>query len=248
MKKVTKRLWAMLLALVMTVTMIPALGGLAFADDAATISVFLTVSNKGALATANDDSLMAVKPVQVADLDGNGSFTVDEALVAAHAAYNQPDGYVVSAGQVKKFWGVETSNLLFFVNDVGLSNGVTEDTVQDGDFVVASINTDDELYSDYFTSFEDKNVEALVGEQVTLNLFGRPGMSSGPDALVKNPVAGVDVKAIALDGTETALGKTDESGNITFNCPAAGTYVITASGDRSRTQGPRLPSVEERGS
>ena len=53
----------------------------------------VTVSNKGVLATAKDGkTAMLNQPFTAKDMDKNGSITVDEALVAAHEAYNQESG------------------------------------------------------------------------------------------------------------------------------------------------------------
>ena len=68
----------------------------AFAANAKTITVYMTVSSAGTLAKANDGSLMASKEVKVTDLDNDGHYTYDEALVAAHKAYNSADGYQCS--------------------------------------------------------------------------------------------------------------------------------------------------------
>ena len=141
MSKLKKRILALGMAFVMTLTMIPMFASLALADDETptTIKVYLTVSNQGELAKANDNSVMAWKEVTVTDLDGDEQFTFDEALVAAHAAFNAVEGYSTSGGQVKKLWGTESTNTLFFTNGKGLSTGVTADTIKD-------IN---ELYGEY---------------------------------------------------------------------------------------------------
>lgn len=226
MSKLKKRILALGMALVMTLTMIPMFASVALADEAsATIKVDLTVSNQGELAKANDGSVMGQKEVTVIDLDEDGKFTFDEALVAAHAAYNSPDGYTVSSGTVKKLWGVETTNTLFFINGKGLSTGVTADTIQDGDVLLASVNKDNTYWSDWYTVFDQKSVEATYGDEVTLVLTGYQGMMSymNPDMA---PLAGVTVKT--ADGA--VLGATDESGAVTFQTPAAGEYIVTAEG------------------
>ncbi len=226
MSKLKKRILALGMTLVMTLTMIPMFASIALADEAsATIKVDLTVSNQGEFAKANDGTVMGQKEVTVTDLDEDGKFTFDEALVAAHAAYNSADGYTVSSGQVKKLWGVETTNTLFFTNGKGLSTGVTADTIQDGDVLLASINKDNTYWSDWYTAFDQPSVEATYGDDVTLVLSGYQGMMSymSPEMA---PVAGVTIKT--ADGA--VLGTTDESGTVTFQTPAAGEYIITAEG------------------
>ena len=227
MSKLKKRILALGMAFVMTLTMIPMFASLALADDETptTIKVYLTVSNQGELAKANDNSVMAWKEVTVTDLDGDEQFTFDEALVAAHAAFNAVEGYSTSGGQVKKLWGTESTNTLFFTNGKGLSTGVTADTIKDGDYLFASINKDNTYWADWYTEFDKTSVEATYGDEVTLMLTGYQGMMSymNPDMA---PVAGVSVKTV--DGT--VLGTTDEEGKVTFQTPAGGEYIITAEG------------------
>ena len=83
MKK--KKLLSLLLVVMMLLNIAPFA---AWAEDdvtpAADATVYVTVSNQGILAQANDDSIMLNREVTVTDLDKNGKLTVDEALVAAH--------------------------------------------------------------------------------------------------------------------------------------------------------------------
>ena len=193
------------------------------------IKVTLTVNNKGALATANDGSYMVNKEVTVEDLDKSGDFNFDEALVAAHKAYNKEDGYAVSissyGSSVTTLWGEPTTNTLFFINGKGLSTGVADDKIADGDKLYASVNADDTNYADWYTAFDKDSLKATYGANVTLTLTGYQGMNSylNPDMA---PVVGVTVKT--ADGK--TLGKTDKNGKVTFKAPAVGEYVVTAEG------------------
>ena len=226
MSKLKKRILALGMAFVMTITMIPMFASLALADETpATITVYLTVSDQGVLAKANDNSIMAGKEVTVTDIDEDGTYTFEEALVAAHKAYNTEDGYGISGGFVNKLWGKDSTNNLFFINGKGLSEGVTVDTIQGGDFLLASINKDNTFYADWYTEFDKASVEATAGDEITLTLTGYQGMTSymNPDMA---PIAGVSVKTV--DGT--VLGTTGEDGKVTFQAPAAGEYVVTAEG------------------
>ena len=62
-------------------------------NDVAAATVYLTVSNKGVIAAANDGSIMANREVSVTDTDGDNKLTFHDALVAAHKTYNSEDGY-----------------------------------------------------------------------------------------------------------------------------------------------------------
>ena len=156
-----------LLALMMAVTFIPTL---AFAADAGTITVYMTVSDQGQLAKAKDGSPMAWKEVNVKDTDRDGHYTYDEALAAAHDAYYEGGaaaGYNSGTGAVKKLWGVENGgNYLFYINDKGLTTGVTVDTVTKGDYLTASINADTKYYSDWYSTFDCKQKTVFPNESV----------------------------------------------------------------------------------
>ena len=53
---------------------------------AKSVNVYLTVSNKGVLASAKDGSAMVCKEVTVTDVNSDGVLTYNEALIAAHTA------------------------------------------------------------------------------------------------------------------------------------------------------------------
>lgn len=227
-----KKWLSMLLMIAIMMTMIPsaafAQSGSAPAEDAV---VTLTVSNKGALATANDGSVMAEREVTVKDINSDGKLTFGEALAAAHAEYNSEDGYVERYGTVSKLWGIETVNTLFFINDVGLTSSVSSYTVKDGDRLTASINADDVYYADWYSSFDTTNKNVTVGEEFSLTLKGYLGMAYEPEDMESTALAGVSVGTASASGFSPLDGKTtDESGRVTLSFDEAGTYYITASG------------------
>lgn len=231
-KSMSRRWLAILLAVAMIAAMIPtaafASDGSAPAEDAV---VTLTVSNKGALATANDGSVMAEREVTVKDINSDGKLTFGEALAAAHAEYNSEDGYVEKYGTVSKLWGIETGNTLFFINDVGLTSSVSSDTVKDGDRLTASINADDIYYADWYSAFDTTNKNVTVGEEFSLTLKGYLGMAYEPEDMESTALAGVSIGTASASGFSSIDGKTtDESGKVTLSFDEAGTYYITASG------------------
>lgn len=227
-----KKWLSMLLMIAIMMTMIPtaafASDGSAPAEDAV---VTLTVSNKGALATANDGSVMAEREVTVKDINSDGKLTFGEALAAAHAEYNSEDGYVERYGTVSKLWGIETVNTLFFINDVGLTSSVSSATVKDGDRLTASINADDIYYADWYSAFDTTSKNVTVGEEFSLTLKGYLGMAYEPEDMESTALAGVSVGTASASGFSPLDGKTtDESGRVTLSFDEAGTYYITASG------------------
>ncbi len=196
-------------------------------EEVPSIDVYLTVSDMGQIAKANDGSYMANKALAVKDLDNDGKYTFDEALTVAHAKFNSLDGYDKGTYGVTKLWGVETSNCLFIVNNEGISTGVTVDTVKAGDHLTASINKDNTYYADWYVYFEDPLYAPAPGDEVTLTLKGHLGMAYTEEEKKNVPIAGATVKTI--DGT--VVGTTDEEGKVTFTAPdAIGEYVYTADG------------------
>lgn len=216
------------MALIMTLTMIPMFGILTPAAEAESITVYLTVSNKGEFAMANDGTIMAEKAILVNDLDGDGQYSFDEALVAAHAAYNTEDGYAAPGGYVSRLWGVDTYNCLFFINDAGLLTGVSGDFVEQGDYLVASVNSDDTYYSDCYSYFTTPVIYLGVGQEATLDLKAYGGMMGGDPAGVE----GASIGYYDKKGEYTDLGvTTDDHGLFTFSIDEPGIFYVTASAE-----------------
>ncbi|MBQ6393239.1 MAG: hypothetical protein IJH60_06975, partial [Eubacterium sp.] len=147
---IRKKITALTLTLMMLFSLVPFTASVKAASK---ITVNLTISDEGKLTKANDGSIMAWKKISVTDLNSDGKFTVDEALVAAHKLYNTEKGYALNGSMVSTFWGKPTSGLLFFINGNGLTTGVTTDTVSEGDDLVAAILTDTTNWSDWYTVF-----------------------------------------------------------------------------------------------
>ena len=195
------------------------------------VKVYVTVSNQGVLAQTQTGEIMFNKPVTVTDINKDGYLTYDEALSAAHDAYC-PGGFSVSAGAATKLWGVtQTTNYLFFKNDVALTMGITvtdSSTVSEGDKLYASVNQDNTYWADWYTYFNKTAYTVDTNTDFTLNLQGYLGMEGGstPEA-----VGGVSVGIWKNGAFEAIEGKTtDASGNVTLSFPEAGTYYVTASG------------------
>ena len=187
-QKAASKVTAVLLTLMMVVVFIPTFAFATDGDAAEGITVFMTVSDKGAIAQTKDNEPMAWKEVNVKDLNGDGDFTFDEALVAAHEAYNSVDGLdVSSSGWVKSVWGVadNPASYSFLQNDKA-TNLVTLAKINAGDYLEASINQDTELSADWASYFDKKEIEANVGETVKLTLSGFPAMTINPPAKGKN--------------------------------------------------------------
>ncbi len=198
------------------------------------VKVYMTIVDKGVIASDNDGDIMADREVFVTDINDDGKYTYHEALIAAHKEYNSEDGYDSGSGNgvsVLALWGIESYNTLFFINDKGLTGGVGVDTVEDGDYLTASINQDSKYYSDRYTFFDKKEVSVTVSEEFSLTLKGFWGMAYEEDELLPKPFEGLAI--CTWDNgelTEIADKKTDEEGSVTLSFSEAGTYYVTAKG------------------
>jgi len=81
-KQIKKGLLSVVLSLALVLSLIPAVETKADCDSD-TITVYVTVSDKGALATAADGSYVANVPVTIAAEDA----TLDDAMKALHETY-----------------------------------------------------------------------------------------------------------------------------------------------------------------
>lgn len=227
-----KRWLCLVLALLLAVTSLPAF---AAEGSAASASIWLTVSQKGVLASDNDGGVMLRRPVTVTDLNQDSKLSVDEALISAHKAYNQESGYVFADfggySAISKIWNEDTMNTLIAKNHVGITGSVIEETVQEGDSLSVSINKDNTYYADWYTYFTEEEKTVAADEAFTLTLMGHFGMAYMPDDLVDTAIAGVSVGTWE-QGSFTALPEkvTDQNGQVTLSFSTPGTYYVTASG------------------
>lgn len=227
--KKASKLTAMLLSLMMVVVFVPTFAYAAAADD---ITVFMTISDQGDLAEANDGSAMAWKEVTVKDLNEDGHFTYNEALVAVHEQYNSPDGYATtqSGSGVTKLWGETTKRELdfwFANNGKSLRNGVKTDEIKANDYLMAAIFCDQDFTSDYISSFDAYEKKVKVNEPFELTLTGSQAKAFKEDEAVG--IADADV-GIWKDGELVEMAVADSEGKAQLSFDAPGTYIVTADG------------------
>ena len=178
-----KRVLSLLMAFVMVISLLPAT-----TRAAENITVLMTVYNAGQLVKDKNDKAMLLREVSVADLNGDGTYTLDEAIRAAHAEYYSGGmgGYATDYGYVSKLWGENASNSGFCKNDA-MTGLVGEEPVADGDRLTVYIYHDTVNYSDRYSFFDAERKTVAANEEFTLTLTGR-----GYDetwVLVENPVA-----------------------------------------------------------
>ena len=193
-----------------------------------TATIYVTMSVKGDIAVA-DGKVMAEVPVKVKTADG--MTTIDAVMEAFHEEY-KPDGYLCDQF-VSKLWGIETSNTLFFINNLSITSGVKSEPVKNGDRIIASVNADDKYYSDYFSYFGKTAITGITGGFVTLCLQGFMGMTQNADPQV---IPNAELGIVSEDGFQKLDGiVTDQDGKVIIQLDkdtfqAGKTYYLSARG------------------
>ncbi len=231
-KRVITKVMAMLLTFAVVLSMMPV--GAVFGGENDSINAYVTISCEGVIAKGADNTLMAGVPVSVNDEDSDGKVTVDEVMRAIHEKYCE-GGYATLESDhgtsVTKLWGKETYNTLFFVNNAGINTGVAADTVSDGDYVVASVNSDDINYADWYTYFNDREIEVFQGEEFELQLKGHLGMAYTDADKQDISISNVSAGQVSEAGFQAIEGKTtDKDGKVKLSFTEPGTYYVSANG------------------
>lgn len=135
-------------------------------ENAAKATVYVTISDQGNL-------VMGQKAVSVTDLNCDGKLDVDEVLYAAHeVAYpgGAEAGYEAMYGayglSLTKLWGNTSGAFGYWLNDVSCWSA--EDTVKDGDRLVAFIYVDQLYWSDAYAKIMPSAATVKVGESVSV--------------------------------------------------------------------------------
>ena len=185
------------------------------------IQTELTVSKEGVLAFVKDGTAAAHLLVTVVDLDGDGKFTLDEALKAAHKAYLTAEAYIAETSDegfvIRKFWGSELQSLTFFKNGKRVKTGADKTSLRAGDEIYASIDA-----SAGYCKFDSAEIKAAPGEEFTLTLVNGDG----------TPLEGVRIGTWKEGAFTPLAGKlTDENGEVKLVFTELGEYLLTAQGD-----------------
>lgn len=242
-----KRALSLLMAVLMVVGLLPATAR-AVGED---ITVSMTVYDAGQLANDRDGKAMLRRDVTVNDSDGDGTFTLDEALKAVHAEYCTGGGesYGTSNGQygtsVTKLWGTETGAVGFYKNDV-ITGTVDVETVTDGDRITAFIYYDKDNWSDRYSFFNVKEKTVEVEEEFSLTLKAW-GYDDSYQTIMK-PVATAPLGIFNKETGEYSVPvefrgekitstfymptvSTGTKGDVKFSITKPGVYYVTAQAD-----------------
>ncbi len=213
MKKQTKRIISLVLSLAML-----ALCALAFASCAGKDYVYVTIADE------NGNIVVAYERIEPNEM------TADAALMAAHEKFHKDgaSGYTcidsAYGRSLTKLWGVENGGSYgYYVNDV--SPDSLGDTVEVGDHIYAFIYTDLEAFSDKYSYFNIKKVEASRGSTFELELTYLDYDENWN--ITKKAAEGA---YITINGERTEF-VTNENGKAYVKIAEKGEYVISAESD-----------------
>lgn len=198
-------------------------------EAASPIEVTVTICEPGAIAVGKNNTLMARVPVTVTDLNQDGQFTYDEAMVAAHETYYKDgkSGFEISdSGWVTKLWG-QTEGVGGYYKNHASTNLAALETIQAGDDLVAFVYADASGWSDKYSFFDQDTVSVKTGESLTLTLQAQ-GYDSNWNVITA-PVNNAELITVDNQGAFHERNvTTDETGKGTISFDEAGTYVVSA--------------------
>ena len=195
----------------------------AFAEGES-IEVYVSISNKGALA-------VAYEKVTVTDIDDDNKLTINDALYAIHKAkyqggvdagysYFETEQYGLSIGTL---WGDKSGCFGYYLNNA--SAWSLSDEVKNGDYVYGFVYSDTEYWSDSYSFFEKTTLTANAGEEITLTLS-----KTGYDENWNTVTEPLTDATITVNGQKTEI-KTDKDGKAVIKIDASGNYTISAVAD-----------------
>ncbi len=196
------------------------------------ITAYLSLTEDGEIA-ASGRTLLYHVPVDVYDTNGDGKYTIGEAFQAFHTEYYSGGirGYVEDEkGWITRFWGEETANLSYTLNNGWVSGALTQ--IKDNDSLSMYFYEDTDRYSDLYTWFQPEEAQARTQVEKLFEVNGLNVMNSGESFAAKAAPVGAAITVYDGDGKElTELNtKTDAMGQFTVTFPEIGTYTVEVSG------------------
>ena len=141
-------------------------------------SVFAEVPPHVVYVSISDENgalVLAYGSVTLADEDGDGNLTVNDALIGAHKEYYKDgaEGFAseetIYGCSITKLWGFVGGNGYgYCVNDSSAMS--CYDLIQTGDHIKAFVYMDTENFSDLYCFFDVTTVSAEINDTVTLTL------------------------------------------------------------------------------
>jgi len=194
------------------------------------VDVKLPETNVLVSISAAGELVLAVKPVEVTDADGDGVLSISDALACAHEEYYTAEG--VGYSTVTTEWGLGLETLWgianggsygYYINNQSPLN--LGDTVKNGDYIYAYAYADLTGWSDSFTWFDSFEKEAAAGEAVKFTT-SNSSYDENWNPLTLHPAGA----SVYVDGADTGI-KTDENGCFTLTFDKAGEYTVSLRSD-----------------
>lgn len=174
--------------------------------------------------------VLACQAVAVTDADEDGTLTINDALLCAHAANHEKGAEAYQSATTEyglsltKLWGVENGGSYgYYVNDASAWSLL--DPVAEGDHVKAFVYTDLTAWSDTYTFFNAPMLTVKAGETAELTLS-----AAGYDESYAPITLAVEGAGITVNGEATDL-TTDAEGKVALTLAEAGVYTISATSD-----------------
>ena len=164
--------------------------------------------------------------VPVEDIDGDGVFTINDALHCAHeqvyeggadAGYGS---YTSEYGlSMSKLWGDESGAYGYYLNNASCMS--LADPVKNGDYVTAFVYASSD-WSDVYTYFDVSAKTVELGQEITLTL-----MAAGYDESWNPITYPVEGATVTFAGNKTGF-VTDAEGKVTICPDTTGLHVYSA--------------------
>ena len=185
-------------------------------------TVFVTITN------GSGELVLPRAEIEVRDFDGDGTVTLDDALVCAHdAAYDggAAAGYYSEDTEygrsIYKLWGEENGGSYgYYVNNASAFSPL--DPIQDGDLVHAYAYQDLVSWSDTYCFFQTEGAEMKAGEEIALTLTALVF-----DENWNQLASAVEGAVITVNG-EDSEWTTGADGACSVSFSEPGEYVISA--------------------
>ena len=137
-----KRLTALVISFLLLFALIPTS---LFASEN-TIDVLISINLDGEIEKASDNTYMAYKHLTVSDSDGDGTFTINDALICAHKAYysgytDEDSGYDTNENKAIKIWGKSFDDISFMIVQASapsIISGMSVNTTETVDGVISN--------------------------------------------------------------------------------------------------------------
>lgn len=236
-----KRLTALVVSFLLILLLLPSC---IFASNNS-INVLISINLNGETKKAFDNTYMSLKPVTVIDCDGDGIFTINDALSCVHRDYfsgytENNSGYETSDNKAIKIWNESYDNISFMtvnasnpsvIMPMSINTCETVDGVISNGQIISVRNGGETAKSLFFTDgvgiYYRFNLTAPVNTDLSFILKSRDGNNSA------TALSDYSNYSIYVSKDNNEFSKLDNvtfaaNGKFTLNFSEAGDYIVTA--------------------